>query len=199
MPWALVPGRETLALINAVSLQDANLATLSLGSSPAFARLLEGEGIQSEPSFSPDGAWVVYHDISAVNAFAEINVRPFPAVSRTRIPVGRGQNPVFSRDGSELFFVDGEGAGIAVAAVSYEPTLRIGTPRRLFSASYRWGNFGRTWDIDPNGQRFLMIRNPGSPVAAAPAAEVDASQRPRIDVVVNWVQELESRVPSGGR
>jgi serine/threonine-protein kinase len=196
MPWALVPGSDTLAVINAMSVQDVNLATLSLASRE-FARLLEGAGNQSEPSFSPDGAWVAYSD-TPVDGTPEINIRPFPAVSRTRIPVGRGQHPVFSRDGTELFFIDGE--GIAVAEVSYEPTLRVGAPRRLLtSASYYWGQYGRAWDLDPSGQRFLMIRTPAAAAAVPTTGDVEPAERPRIDVVVNWLTELAARVPSGDR
>jgi hypothetical protein len=49
------------------------------------------------------------------------------------VPVGRGMNPVFSRDGSELYFVAND--SLMAAPVMYEPTLRIGTPRRLFESS----------------------------------------------------------------
>jgi hypothetical protein len=57
---------------------------------------------------------------------SEINIRPFPEVSATRIPVARGEELIFSHDGFGLFFFDGQ--GISAAPVSYEPTLHV---RRL--------------------------------------------------------------------
>jgi hypothetical protein len=77
------------------------------------------------------------------------------------------------------------------APVTYEPTLRVGTPRRLFSGStnYMFAVVGRAWDVDPSGERFLMIRVPGT------AAVDDEPAQDRIDVVLNWVEELKSRVP----
>jgi hypothetical protein len=119
---------------------------------------------------------------------SEINISPFPGVTRTRTLVGPGRVPVFSRDGSELFFLDRE--GLAAAPITYEPTLRVGTPRRLFaSRAYMWEFFGRPWDEDPNGQRFLMIHTPDAARAEGqPPTE-------RIDVVLNWFEELKSRVP----
>jgi serine/threonine-protein kinase len=197
MPWVLTPDGETLAVINARGLDDLNIAMLSLRSNE-FADLLVGAGNQSEPTFSPNGAWLASSD-EPTNGAAEINLRPFPAVGRTRIPVARGRQPVFARAGTELFFFDGR--GIAVAPISYDPTLRVGAPRRLFeSGEYLYGEFGRAWDPDANGQRFLMIRNPTMPTAPTDAAatpEVDDADRPRIDVVLNWFEELEARVPTG--
>jgi Tol biopolymer transport system component len=193
IPWAVIPGGETLVLINARTLQDAGLATLSL-SSRQFGRLLEDKGIQIDPAFSPDGTWFAYSDTTRSQTGFEVSLRPFPGVTRTIIAVGSGQQPVFSRDGTELFFHDDK--GIAVAPVSYAPTVRIGRARNLFTGAYAWGEFGRAWDLDPSGQRFLMIPSPGTPTRTPDGAVLDESERPRIDVVVNWVKELESRVPA---
>jgi hypothetical protein len=78
------------------------------------------------------------------------------------------------------------------APITYEPTLRVGTPRRLFpgSAGYMWAVVGRAWDVEPSGERFLIIRAPG-----ATPTEDEPPQTDRIDVVLNWVEELKSRVP----
>jgi hypothetical protein len=95
---------------------------------------------------------------------------------------------VFSRDGLELFFFDGQ--GLSAAPITYDPTIRVGTPSRLFpTAVYFLNAPGRAWDVDPSGERFLMIREPAT-------AERDGEQpTARIDVVINWLEELKSRVP----
>ena len=49
----------------------------------------------------------------------------------------------------------------------------------------------RHYDITPDGQRFLMI-----------GTRSDADEgavSPRINVVLNWFEELKQRVPTGGR
>jgi hypothetical protein len=48
-----------------------------------------------------------------------------------------------------------------------------------------WMPFGRFYDVTPDGQRFLMVRRP----------EQDRSLE-RVVVVLNWLEELESRVGS---
>ena len=181
MPWTISPDDRVLGLVNLID--NFDVATLSLADGE-FAQLLHTKAPENEPSISPDGAWIAYAGGGPANS--EIDIRPFPAVSRTRIPVGPGNSPVFSRDGSELFFFDG--SGLSVAPITYEPTLRVGTPRRLFeSAAYLWGAQGRAWDADPSGERFLMIRVPGT--------RGGARQSEQINVVLNWFEELKNRVP----
>lgn len=99
---------------------------------------------------------------------------------------------MFSRDGSQLFYFDGE--GIVAAAVSYGPTIRVGPPQRVVeSGKYLWNLFGRTWDPDPAGERFLLIREP----AGADAAPSTEPRPARVEVVLNWFEELRTRVPVG--
>jgi serine/threonine-protein kinase len=184
LPWTMSPDDRTLGLVAFVG--NVDIVTLSLADGELARLLHDPQIIENQPSFSPNGAWIAYQE-GPDGGTGEINIRPFPAVSRTRIPVARGAAPVFSRDGSELFFFDGQ--GLSAAPISYEPTLRVGAPQRLFETTARFPSApgGRAWDVDPSGERFLMIR---APSAAAAGTE------PRIDVVVNWFEELESRVPT---
>jgi hypothetical protein len=46
------------------------------------------------------------------------------------------------------------------------------------------------WDISPDGKRFLMIKPPGY---SADALSDEA--RPKINIVMNWLEELKRRVP----
>jgi hypothetical protein len=50
---------------------------------------------------------------------------------------------------------------------------------------------GTPWDMSRDGKRFLMIKLPAS-TGASPAA---AAPRPKINIVVNWFEELKQRVP----
>jgi dipeptidyl aminopeptidase/acylaminoacyl peptidase len=183
MPWAITPGDGELLLINGETIDNFNITKLAVADA-VFSPLLHEPVSESEPSLSPNGAWMAY---AVGRVPSQIDIVPYPGVSRTRIPVGPGQSPVFSRDGSEIFYYDG--SGLSAVPISYEPTLRVGTPRRLFeSAGYQWAVDGRAWDFDPSGQRFLMIRE-------RPNAADDTREGERIDVVLNWFEELNSRVP----
>jgi len=194
LPWGITPDDQTLALVSAATLEDVNIATLSVADGVP-KNLLADPGIEeNEPSISPDGKWFAYQEgmrEGLGSGTLEINIRPFPGASRTRIPVGPGLSPVFSHDASELFFFDGK--GLSTAPIEYQPTLRVGAPQRLFeSPAYMWNTLGRGWDADPSGQRFLIIRDPGI------ADDDETPSLQKIDIVLNWFNELESRVPTGG-
>jgi serine/threonine-protein kinase len=193
LPWSVSPDGTTLLLVDAVSLENVNLATLDLGDGELIQTLLSQTGIITEPSLSPNGQWLAYHESSpADRTRVEINLRPFPDVRQQRRPVGAGVGPVFSTDGSELFFFDG--GGLSAAAVQYTP-LRVGSPRPLFRGRYWYGiagpdgTLGRAWDVDSRNDRFLMI---------SLTEEAASGTIPQLDIqiVLNWFEELERRVPN---
>jgi serine/threonine-protein kinase len=192
LPWAISPDGETLLLIDAVSIADVNLATLDIANSDKTTPLLDLAEALAEPSLSPDGRWLLYYAFTP-STTPEINIRPFPDVGQQRRPVGLGGHAVFSADGAEIFLFDGN--GLSVVSVQYAP-FRVGTPQMLFRGRYWYGvagldgTLGRAWDVDPKNDRFLMITLPD-----AGGDEPGEQARPRINVVLNWFEELKERVP----
>ncbi len=191
-PWGISADGELIIGTVASSPTDADLATLAIGRSQNLVTVIDDDAISVEPAFSPNGQWIVYYHREA-DGLPEINIRPFPDVTQQRRPVADGLNPVFSADGSEIFYLDG--GGLSSIPVEYSP-FRVGTPLQLFRGQYWYGvagpdgRLGRAWDVDPSGERFLMITMPGG------QTEVGTLQpREQINVVLNWFEELERRVP----
>jgi hypothetical protein len=102
-----------------------------------------------------------------------------------RVSRGGGTEPLWSADGRELFYRDGR----AVLAVSVETTsaFAFGDPQVLFSGPYRrtGGYRGRAYDVTPDGERFVMIRQSEMDVAGG-----------EIIVIQNWLEELKRLVPT---
>ncbi len=109
-----------------------------------------------------------------------------PCWSRQLILHG-GQDPVWSLDGSELFYRDLIGSRMMVVPIDTEPTLSLGTATLVFEGTYVQG-IGRRHDLAPDG-RFLMIKPTGA------SAEDATSALPQIVVVENWFEELKRLVP----
>ena len=61
-------------------------------------------GLPTNAAFSPDGDWVAYQTADSDSSEGLTYVQPFPATG-TKVEIGRGGRPVWSRDGKELFFV----------------------------------------------------------------------------------------------
>ncbi len=71
--------------------------------------------------------------------------------------------------------------------IETEPNLTFGNAEEL---PIRFFKFGRSYDIMPHGQRFLTV-------IPAPKAGADETTSARINVVLNWFEELKRLVPTG--
>jgi Tol biopolymer transport system component len=188
MPWSFSSDGKTLAMTEMVGgLYD--IGVLSMEGDRARKLLLHQEKYaEVGPQISPDGRWIAYQ--SNESGRYEVYVRPFPEVDKGKwqVSTSGGSNPLWSPDGRELFFLSGGNSAMAIA-VETKPVFNPGTPRTLFHTNFVSGT-GMQWDISPDGKRFLMMKSPASgevPTAAAP--------RPKINIVVNWFEELKQRVP----
>ena len=74
--------------------------------------------------------------------------------------------PVWSRDGRELFYRTGAGAGseLIAATVTTSPTFSVTTRRTLFPvAEIVTSTPHRNYDVSPDGKTFAMVRfNPSA-------------------------------------
>ena len=108
---------------------------------------------------SPDGRYLAYQ--SDESGRYEVYVRPFPQVDRGRwqISTGGATRPVWARSGRELFYLDESGALTAVPVQTSGPTFIVGSPATVFDTKYVEPNPARHYDVSPDGQRFLMLKD----------------------------------------
>jgi serine/threonine-protein kinase len=154
---------------------------------------------------SPDGRWMSYQ--SNESGRWEIYVRPFPDVNSGRWQVSTmgGTQPLWARNGQELFYVALDGT-LMRAAIERAPAgpqsggqalpqsggqaWRAGTPAKLFDNTYAWtvpGFGARSYDISADGRRFLAMKPVSAEQTGAPS---------NLIVVQNWFEELNRRVPA---
>ena len=128
--------------------------------------------------FSPDGHWIAYQ--SAESGRTEIYVRPFQGPGgRTQVSTDGGVEPVWSRDGRELFYINGDKT--MAVEVQTKPDFSARSPRVLFTGRYLPSPNGVSgYDISPDGKRFLKVQ-PTNPEQAGS----------QINVVINWFEELK--------
>jgi serine/threonine-protein kinase len=137
---------------------------------------------ERSPRFSPDGNWLAY--VSNESGRDEVYVVPYPGRQGKRtISTEGGREPVWSHDGRELFYRQGD--RMLVVAIDHGPPFSAARPQVVFEGRYEVGVAGNPdWDISPDGQRFLMIQRG------------DASAPTRLHVILNWLGELEGlRLP----
>ncbi len=188
---------KTLVLIeiNYGATVTHNIGLLSMDGEHEWKPLLAEDYIETEPKISPDGEWMAY--TSNESGQAEVYVRPFPDVDsgrKSQVSIGGGRSPLWSPDGRELFYRNGD--AVMAVSVRIKPDFNLATPRTLFRGTYlNLPGFQtpldlNSWDIDPDGKRFLMIKD-----AEATEDESAHEKPPKINIVLNWFEELKKRVP----
>ena len=135
---------------------------------------------------SPDGHYLAYQ--SDESGTDEIYVRPYPKVNdgRWQVSTGGGTRPVWARSGRELFFLDASNALTGVTVNTTGTTFSAGNAAKIFDTKYATPLPFRTYDVSPDGQRFLMIKD---------AAVDDQEAAPSITIVLNWLEELKAKLP----
>jgi Tol biopolymer transport system component len=144
-------------------------------------RPLQGADFSNTPGWiSPDGRWIAY--VSNESGERQVYVQPFGAgAGKWRISKDGGDNPVWSRDGKELFYIDATGEMMSVQTTG-ETQFQAGLPKPLFRTSvpeWRIGGWEK-YGVSADGQRFLInipSRDTFSPIT----------------VVLNWQSGLSAR------
>ena len=134
--------------------QPLDVGLMMLDEERAVAPLLVSAFNESNPTVSPDGAWIAYR--SDESGRHEVYVERFPDLGdRVQVSTDGGTSPLWSADGAELYYR----AGRAVIAVPVETgaTFTAGRPETLFDGPYLDG-LARNYDLAPDG-RFLMIKS----------------------------------------
>jgi serine/threonine-protein kinase len=151
----------------------------SAGSEPR--RLSPSRFQQTMPAFSPDGRWLAYvsDELDTFNVYVE----PYPTTGeRYPVSVSGGTEPVWERQGRELFFRNGD--DLLVVALRTVPDFQPEPPRPLFSEPYFRDESRISYDVSPDGQTFVMLRGSEQEQAAAP-----------IHVILDWFDRLKPLEP----
>ena len=136
--------------------------------------LLEGPDDELAPEVSTDGKWMVY--VSDYSGRDEIYVTSFPeAGARVQISTKGGNSPTWAPDNSTIYYF--EGRQLMAVSVETEPRLRVTGREVLFEGNYVQYRWSRQYDIHPDGDHFILVKNPA---------------RGNVEIVTNWFDELRS-------
>ncbi|MGH7644489.1 MAG: hypothetical protein ACREMR_02785, partial [Gemmatimonadales bacterium] len=153
------PDGRTLVVSTALT---AGLWTVALDGSERGERIAGSRQTEAFPALSRDGRWLAY--VSDESGRLEVYVRPFPGPGgRVQVSVGGGSEPVWTRDGRELFYREDAGptSRLIAAAVRTSPAFEVVSRTPLFDVSnYAEVEDHANYDVHPDGRSFVMIRRP---------------------------------------
>jgi hypothetical protein len=116
-----------------------------------------------------------------------VYIQPFPGPGpKIQISKDGGFDPVWRRSGGEIYYRNG--SKMMVVSITTSPQVRASEPRQLWEGRYSDGSgsscgmpgvSSSNYDVTPDGQRFLTVRDADSSVVGT-----------QIVVVLNWAEEL---------
>jgi Tol biopolymer transport system component len=155
-----------------VNFFESGLYWKSADGSGAYEELLKSPRLKAPTSFSPDGTRLLFredypetgHDLMVISLDASRKMQPLLQTKFNEL------NADISPDGRWVAYESDESGS----------TFSFAVPAKLFDGRYYMAtaqSLGRTYDVSPDGRRFLMIK----PDVGPPAS---------IMVVLNWFTEL---------
>jgi eukaryotic-like serine/threonine-protein kinase len=152
---------------------------VSVETGTASIPLLAEGFVERDARFTPDGRWVAY--VSEESGRPEVSVRSLSgAPNRLVVSSGGGDQPVWRRDGRELFFVGSDGrlrsAAVRATGVS---DLVVGVPKPLNVPPLAERHWGTVYDVSPDGTRVFLPRPDSGPVSR------------EVGIVLNWLDLLQ--------
>jgi Tol biopolymer transport system component len=175
-------GKELL--VNSIDGDTWGIFRVPLDSARLARSYLTTGANEHAPQFSPNGEWVAL--VSDESGSDEVYVRSFPdPSSKVQVSVAGGGEPVWSRDGTRLYYRSG--SLVLAARVSFSPTFTLlARDTVLSNAAFVGGYFSGSYQPARDGKRMLALQS-----------DRDAFQ---LVVSPNWITELRRRVAeSSGR
>jgi len=183
--------RDGAWLVASVSGASDDILVKHMGADSTLRPLLAEAGYDEfEPSLSPDGRWLAY--ASNETGTEQVFVRPFPDVQQGKwqISTDGGLDPVWSRDGRELFFRRAsDGQVLEVADMAQGPALAV---RRVVlrapaGTEFEANERDRMLEVSPDGRRFLV------------SATMGGDHSGNLVIVQNFITELKAALAGGAR
>jgi serine/threonine-protein kinase len=174
-PWGVTPDNKTVVF-------DAGPGTMriramTIGEQNSARDVVANAFVNRLAKLSRDGKWLAY--VSNQTGRMEVYVRPFPGPGGTKqVSVDGGDQPIWSRDGRELYFRDGTSLLAATMADGIVQSRKV-----LFADAYQQSN-ATNYDVLPDG-RFVMLKG---------SADLRV-----VTVMMNWATELNQKLKASSR
>ena len=158
----LAGGRGMLSLVPGRGGRGSDIVRVTPGSA-AVDTLVGTTADEAYAVPSPDGRWFAY--TSDHSGRGEIYLRSLGGSDvLLQVSLDGGAEPVWSRDGRELFYrrPTASGAELTAAAIQYGTEPRVVSRTRLFDASeFDTSTPHANYDVAPDGRSFVFVRRSG--------------------------------------
>jgi len=181
--WSPDEKRLLYAVFDSTNFATIWEQSLESPGSPRMVVGLPGAWVFS-PAVSRDGQWLAY-DIWDGD-ITEVWVKRYgePGLG-TQVSIEGGANAAWAPDGATLYYQHGQ--EMMAVEITTDPEFEAARPQVLFDGLSPANTIGGySYDLSPDGDRFVVARPVGESTTAS-----------QIHVVLNWFEELKRLVPAG--
>lgn len=148
----------TMLIVNVWNAGRRNVWSVATQSSTSQPILAEPY-VERDARISPNGRWIAY--VSEEAGRPEVSIRSLSGPPRRVVITGEGgDQPVWRRDGAELFFVDPHGRlGSVSVHQATDGSLALGVPVELNVPRFSFGHRGTQYDVSPDGRRIYFMHD----------------------------------------
>jgi Tol biopolymer transport system component len=174
-PGAVTPDGGTLIYTQQLP-AGRDLMAMTLTGERRSRPVLQTPYDESFPSVSADGEWLAFESNELGRPQVSI-LRLRDGSGRRQVSVNGGSEPLWSADGSRLYYLEGD----YVMAAS---PVGDGLPRRYVpqAVTFRGNTYGRRYAVTRDGRVITIVRS-------------GAESAQEIRLIVNWFELLKARVP----
>jgi serine/threonine-protein kinase len=174
-PWGITPDDKTVVFDAGPG--NMRIRAMTIGEPNSAKDVVAGAYINRLGKLSSDGKWLAY--VSNQNGRMEVYVRPFPGPGGAKqVSIDGGDQPLWSRDGRELYYRDGTNL---IAATMLNGTVQ--SRKALFADAFQQSN-ATNYDVMSDG-RFIMLKG--------------SSDVRVVTVMMNWATELTQKRNTSSR
>ena len=118
-------------------------------------------------------------------------MRPFPNTDdgQWQVSINGGQEAIWGPNGQELYYRRASDNAMLAVTVETESNFNAGKPRVLFTGDYDFPPAWPSYDLHPDGLRFLMLKTEDISTSNLP------TEFTSLVVVENWFEELKRLAP----
>jgi len=186
-PLSISPDGQTLLYSSSDNVTQDDLWLAPLAQTKTAKPFLASPFSEPNGMISPDGQWVVYQ--SNESGQPEIYVVDFPGGgNRVQVSSNGGSEPVWSRNGKELFYRSGN--QLIAVPIENGKSFTTAAAHALFEAAFITNpDFGMpAYDVSPDAQKFYFVQE-----------DTKSNLETRVNLVLNWPEELKKIAPPTSR
>jgi serine/threonine-protein kinase len=156
---AYLPDGKTMLTVATDSRPGSSGDVVLIDSAGRISPVVAGAYNEGWPDLSPDGRWLAF--VSTLSGQSEVYVRSLTGdAEQVQVSSNGGSEPMWSRDGRELFYrADAAGhVELVAAAVEAGSSFRVLSRKTLFNVDeYDAAQPHANYDVAPDGKSFVMV------------------------------------------